>query len=96
MMRLVTPLLFAFAAAACSDHPPGATGEVGVLPVAALEEGPLPDGCDPAYWPCVPRAADVDCEGGPGDGPALVRGPVEVVTSDPYELDEDGDGTGCE
>jgi hypothetical protein len=39
---------------------------------------------------------DVDCAGGGGDGPAYVQGPVEVITADPYGLDEDLDGTGCD
>ena len=38
---------------------------------------------------------DVDCEGGSGDGPRYV-GAVRVTGSDPYDLDRDGDGIGCE
>ena len=45
---------------------------------------------------CVPIASDVDCEGGTGDGPAYVRGPVTVVGPDVYGLDHDNDGMGCE
>lgn len=52
--------------------------------------------CDPNYSGCVPIARDVDCAGGRGDGPAYVRGPVEVVGYDIYDLDGDGDGIGCE
>ena len=54
-------------------------------------------GCDPNYeGACVPAdASDVDCEGGEGDGPEYV-GPVQVVGDDPYDLDRDGDGEGCE
>jgi hypothetical protein len=44
----------------------------------------------------VPVAADVDCAGGGGNGPAYVRGPVQVVGDDVYDLDRDGDGIGCE
>jgi hypothetical protein len=33
--------------------------------------------------------------GGSGDGPEYT-GPVQVVGSDPYGLDSDGDGYGCE
>jgi len=40
--------------------------------------------------------ADVDCEGGGGNGPAYVRGPVTVIGSDIYGLDRDNDGIGCE
>jgi hypothetical protein len=38
----------------------------------------------------------VDCEGGGGNGPAYVRGPVYVVDQDIYGLDADGDGIGCQ
>ena len=53
--------------------------------------------CDPNYGgACVPIASDVDCEGGSGNGPAYVRGPVTVIGSDIYDLDRDGDGIGCD
>ncbi|WP_346347060.1 hypothetical protein [Arthrobacter sp. StoSoilB20] len=52
--------------------------------------------CDPNYSGCVPVASDVDCAGGKGNGPAYVRGPVTVIGSDIYGLDNDGDGIGCE
>ncbi|MEL6595645.1 MAG: excalibur calcium-binding domain-containing protein [Pseudomonadota bacterium] len=45
---------------------------------------------------CVPIASDVDCAGGSGNGPAYVRGPVQVVGPDVYGLDRDGDGVACE
>lgn len=54
------------------------------------------DDCHPSYDPCVPFASDVDCAGGSGNGPVYVAGPVTVVGSDPYRLDADGDGIGCE
>jgi hypothetical protein len=44
----------------------------------------------------VPIASDVDCAGGSGDGPAYVSGPVQVFGSDPYDLDDDNDGYGCD
>lgn len=53
-------------------------------------------GCDPNYSGCVPIASDVDCAGGKGNGPAYVRGPVTVIGTDIYGLDNDGDGIGCE
>ncbi|MEI2653121.1 MAG: hypothetical protein V9G12_13410 [Microthrixaceae bacterium] len=53
-------------------------------------------GCDPNYTPCVPIASDVDCAGGSGNGPAYVTGPITVIGGDPYGLDRDGDGVGCE
>ena len=52
--------------------------------------------CDPNYTGCVPIASDVDCAGGSGNGPAYVRGPVEVIGRDIYRLDGDGDGIACE
>ncbi|MER7335204.1 MULTISPECIES: G5 domain-containing protein [unclassified Micromonospora] len=53
--------------------------------------------CDPNYsGACVPVASDVDCAGGSGNGPAYVDGPVRVVGHDIYELDNDGDGIGCD
>ena len=53
--------------------------------------------CDPNYsGACVPIASDVDCAGGSGNGPAYVQGPVQVIGTDIYGLDSDGDGIGCE
>ena len=53
--------------------------------------------CDSNYaGACVPIASDVDCAGGKGNGPAYVRGPVQVVGRDVYGLDADHDGIGCE
>lgn len=39
---------------------------------------------------------DYDCAGGSGNGPNYVDGPIHVGSSDPYGLDADGDGIGCE
>jgi hypothetical protein len=44
----------------------------------------------------VPVASDVDCAGGSGNGPKYVRGPVSVIGSDEYGLDNDHDGIACE
>ncbi|MGH8573104.1 MAG: hypothetical protein ACREX8_11105, partial [Gammaproteobacteria bacterium] len=38
----------------------------------------------------------MDCEGGGGNGPAYVQGPVYVVGEDIYGLDRNSDGVGCE
>ena len=54
-----------------------------------------PSNCTPGYSPCLPPASDYDCLGGTGDGPAFT-GFVRVTGSDPYGLDSDGDGFGCE
>jgi hypothetical protein len=53
-------------------------------------------GCTPGYSPCLTPASDYDCAGGSGDGPRYVTGPVRVTGSDPYRLDADRDGIGCE
>ena len=51
--------------------------------------------CTPGYSPCLPPASDYDCAGGSGDGPKYT-GTVTVTGSDPYGLDSDNDGVGCE
>jgi PASTA domain len=54
--------------------------------------------CDPAYpGVCLdPTAEDYDCAGGSGNGPRYVQGPVQVRPPDPFDLDADADGIGCE
>lgn len=52
--------------------------------------------CTPGYSPCLPPASDYDCAGGSGDGPKYVYGTVRVTGSDPYGLDADKDGYGCD
>jgi hypothetical protein len=51
--------------------------------------------CTPGYSPCLLPAYDYDCRGGSGDGPKYT-GPVRVTGSDPYDLDRDRDGVGCD
>jgi hypothetical protein len=68
-------------------------------PYVAPAPAPAPaaQGCDSNYsGACVPIASDVDCDGGSGNGPAYVRGPVTVVGYDIYDLDRDGDGIACD
>ena len=48
------------------------------------------------YDPCITAGDDVDCAGGTGDGPRYVEGPVNVSGADPYDLDNNSDGVGCE
>ncbi|WP_235505633.1 hypothetical protein [Arthrobacter sp. Leaf337] len=80
-------------AAAAAAAAAAAKAQVPVQPAAPA----APSGCDPNYaGGCVPVASDVDCAGGSGNGPAYVRGPVTVVGSDIYGLDNDRDGVGCE
>jgi len=52
--------------------------------------------CTPGYSPCLPPMSDYDCAGGGGDGPGFANGPIYVTGSDPYNLDGNGDGVGCE
>jgi len=47
--------------------------------------------CEPGYSPCLPVTGDLDC----ADIPASKK-PVHVTGSDPYRLDANGDGLGCE
>jgi hypothetical protein len=51
--------------------------------------------CTAGYKPCLHPASDYDCAGGSGDGPKYT-GQVRVTGSDPYDLDSDNDGYGCE
>ena len=59
---------------------------------------PIDNNCHPSYSPCIiDNGQDVDCQGGSGNGPRYVKGPITVSSdSDPYGLDRDGDGIGCE
>jgi hypothetical protein len=63
---------------------------------AAPAPGPTAQDCTPGYSPCIPLGPDVDCAGGSGNGPRYVQGPVRVTGSDPYGLDRDHDGIGCD
>jgi hypothetical protein len=65
-------------------------------PVAQPAPKPQASGCNANYTPCVPADSDVDCQGGSGNGPSYVTGPVQVVGTDVYGLDADKDGVGCE
>ncbi len=49
-------------------------------------------GCEPGYNPCLPVTSDLDCV----DIHAMGLGPVQVTGDDPYHLDGDGNGIGCE
>jgi endonuclease YncB( thermonuclease family) len=63
------------------------TGPVNAAPLGLVAKAG--SGCNPNYTPCVPNSAtDLNCSD--------VGHPVKVVGSDPYNLDGDGDGSGCE
>jgi hypothetical protein len=48
-------------------------------------------GCQGGYSPCLPRVADLNCS-----DIAEAKKPIRVTGPDPYRLDGDGDGWGCE
>lgn len=54
--------------------------------------------CHPSYVGVflIPGIGDYDCAGGSGNGPNYIAGPFQVVGYDEFDLDRDGDGTGCE
>jgi PASTA domain len=67
-------------------------------PTSPPVTAPPPSDCSPSYpGVCLHTGiGDYDCEGGSGDGPNYVSGPVRVRPPDPFDLDRDGDGWGCE
>jgi endonuclease YncB( thermonuclease family) len=74
-----------------------AAGVATTFPVAEPEpeQEPEPSGgedCQAGYDPCLPIVGDLDC----ADIRAMGAAPVTVTGSDPYRLDGDGDGVGCE
>ncbi|MBK5231597.1 MAG: hypothetical protein JJE13_01255 [Thermoleophilia bacterium] len=83
-------------AALVEPPPPDPDPSIPTEPYSQPSEPTDPD-CDPNYaGACLdPNSYDYDCSGGSGDGPDYT-GYVEVVGSDPYDLDSDGDGSGCE
>jgi hypothetical protein len=105
--KVAPPTVPAAVAAPAGPTAKAAAEPLGVVPV---EMGPAPAravpvraeaqavrGCNANYTPCVPDdAVDVDCQGGSGNGPSYVTGPVTVVGDDVYGLDADHDGIGCE
>jgi beta-lactam-binding protein with PASTA domain len=86
-----------------SQSPPGGTRakptSVVRIVILNVQRRPEPDStrnCTPGYSPCLPHAFDYDCRGNGGNGPKYVDEPVRVTGSDPYDLDRNGDGVGCE
>jgi hypothetical protein len=80
-----------------------------VAPVSAAQAGPSPakrsPAADTSKRKCHPNykgkclkmnVGDYDCAGGSGNGPNYVTGPVRVVGADPFRLDANHDGVGCE
>jgi endonuclease YncB( thermonuclease family) len=60
--------------------------------VQASAQPPTGAGCMAGYTPCLPITDDLDC----ADVRALGKAPVVVGRNDPYRLDGDEDGYGCE
>ncbi|HYW11181.1 MAG TPA: hypothetical protein VE871_04465 [Longimicrobium sp.] len=83
-------------APALPSLPDPADADTFVASVPPSESRSLAGECHPNYDPCVPIDDDVDCAGGRGNGPSYATGPVRVTGIDVYDLDRDGDGTGCD
>lgn len=62
-----------------------------VLPVVPPTPPPS-SACHPNYSKCLPIVSDLDC----ADIRAMGKAPVQVLGADPYRLDGDNDGLGCE
>jgi micrococcal nuclease len=68
------------------------TGEQGPTPTVRGFLGGGGGHCMAGYRPCLPVVGDLDCD----DVEALGKAPVRVRGTDPYALDGDDDGVGCE
>jgi hypothetical protein len=75
---------------------PKAVVRIVISDVQRSTEGGESGNCTPDYAPCLPPASDYDCAGGSDNGPEYAHGPIRVTGSDPYDLNRDGDGVGCE
>ena len=64
------------------------TGTCAPKPVALQPPPQASNNCMVGYDPCLPVVPDLDC--------ADIGGAVSVTGSDPYRLDADGDGIGCD
>jgi micrococcal nuclease len=70
---------------------PATTAGGGSPPPPAENGGGGGSGCHPSYTPCLPIVSDLDC----ADIDDSTK-PIRVAGHDPYRLDGDGDGLGCE
>jgi hypothetical protein len=66
------------------------------VPSDTVKAKPTTSSCHPGYSGCLKmNAGDYDCVSGSGNGPNYT-GQVEVYGSDPFDLDRDNDGWGCD
>jgi len=73
----------------CRSTPPSSGGGGAAPPSQPPAPTPPVRRCAPGYSPCIPDVPyDLDC--------ADIGFTVSVTGSDPYRLDGDGDGVGCE
>ncbi len=77
----------ALAAADKADCRQKAVAPVPLVKKPTQTQKPVKD-CMVGYSPCLPVVADLDCP--------EIGHPVTVTGSDPYRLDRDGDGIGCD
>ncbi|QIK68546.1 DUF2510 domain-containing protein [Nocardioides sp. HDW12B] len=68
--------------------PPPAPPSPKPQPLMGGSGGSANGSCTAGYSPCLPRVADLNCDD--------VDGPIRSTGSDPYGLDADGDGIGCD
>lgn len=74
-----------------------AAGATVTIVISKIKIAPLVEtNCADGYSPCLAPMSDYDCAGGSGDGPGYATGPIKVTGSDPYDLDNDGDGIACD
>jgi hypothetical protein len=81
-----------------TDRLPGKSVTIFVAKAPPTPTPPSPH-CTDGYSPCLPVGpSDYDCYGGSGNGPAYTAPGVtyRVTGYDPYGLDADNDGYGCE
>lgn len=78
--------------------PPPSRSNPPPAPPSTHPAPPPSNNCDPSYPTVCLRdgIGDYDCQGGSGNGPNYVPGPFKVLPPDPFGLDKDHDGIGCE
>jgi micrococcal nuclease len=79
---------------AAATTPPAAASPTPPAPSPASPPppaSPAAGDCNPNYNPCLPNVGDLDC----GEISGSLK-PIRVTGADPYRLDADSDGYGCE